>query len=140
MENLKDLDEVPVSVKNSMEIVPVKTIEEITGSKNYEKKDDSIKGVLTAKKGFEMQSLVVEYEKDFDKVLNDPEIGVIVELIGGTTIARDFIIKALNAGKNVVTANKALLAHYGRDLFAPIVCGLASCFYRKRQVPCKPHR
>ena len=33
---------------------------------NYEKKDDSIKGVLTAKKGFEMQSLVVEYEKDFD--------------------------------------------------------------------------
>lgn len=58
------------------------------------------------------------YEKDFDKVLNDPEIGVVVELIGGTTIARDFIIKALNAGKNVVTANKALLAHYGRDLFA----------------------
>ena len=33
---------------------------------NYEKKDDSIKGVLTAKKGFEMQSLVVEYDKDFD--------------------------------------------------------------------------
>ncbi|MBR5016440.1 MAG: homoserine dehydrogenase, partial [Spirochaetia bacterium] len=58
------------------------------------------------------------YEKDFDKVLKDPEIGVVVELIGGTTLAKDFIIKALNAKKNVVTANKALLAHYGKELFA----------------------
>ncbi|MBO7047314.1 MAG: homoserine dehydrogenase [Spirochaetia bacterium] len=58
------------------------------------------------------------YEKDFDKVLKDPEVDIVVELIGGTTLAKDFIIKALNAGKNVVTANKALLAHYGRELFA----------------------
>ena len=58
------------------------------------------------------------YEKDFNKVLQDPEVGIVVELVGGTTLAKDFIVKALNAGKNVVKANKALLAHYGRDLFA----------------------
>ncbi|MCQ2603783.1 MAG: homoserine dehydrogenase [Spirochaetia bacterium] len=58
------------------------------------------------------------YEKDLDKVLADPEVGVVVELIGGTTLARTFICKALKAGKNVVTANKALLAHYGAELFA----------------------
>jgi len=43
---------------------------------------------------------------------------VIVELIGGTTVARKFILEALNAGKPVVTANKALLALHGPELFA----------------------
>ncbi|MCQ2379634.1 MAG: homoserine dehydrogenase [Victivallaceae bacterium] len=42
---------------------------------------------------------------------------VVIELIGGTTIARKIILQALNAGKSVVTANKALLAHYGAELF-----------------------
>ena len=46
------------------------------------------------------------------------ESDVVVELIGGTTIAGDFILKALNAGKSVVTANKALLATRGNELFA----------------------
>lgn len=57
------------------------------------------------------------YEKDLNKVLEDREVGVVVELIGGTTVAKDFIIKALNAGKHVVTANKCLLAHCGAELF-----------------------
>lgn len=43
---------------------------------------------------------------------------VVVELIGGTTVARKFILQALNAGKPVVTANKALLALHGEELFA----------------------
>ncbi len=43
---------------------------------------------------------------------------IVVELIGGTTIAKKFILTALNAGKSVVTANKALLAEYGEELFA----------------------
>ena len=43
-------------------------------------------------------------------VINDPEIDIIVELVGGVTIAKEFVLKALEAGKSVVTANKALLA------------------------------
>jgi len=50
-------------------------------------------------------------------VINDPEIDVIVELVGGITVAKDFVLKALEAGKPVVTANKALLAEAGRELF-----------------------
>ena len=58
------------------------------------------------------------YEPEFQKVLDNEEIEIIVELVGGLTIAKQFIVKALKAGKHVVTANKALLAHYGKELFA----------------------
>ncbi len=58
------------------------------------------------------------YCEDYDKVLKDDEVGVIIELIGGIGTARDFIERALKAGKHVVTANKALLAHDGADLMA----------------------
>ena len=53
---------------------------------------------------------------DVDKLIATADI--VVELIGGTTIAGDFILKALRAGKAVVTANKALLATRGEELFA----------------------
>ncbi len=53
-----------------------------------------------------------------DKALEDKEIQTIVELVGGTTIARDIVGRALRAGKHVVTANKALLAHHGPELHA----------------------
>ena len=43
---------------------------------------------------------------------------IVVELVGGTTIAKKFILEALKKGKSVVTANKALLSHYGQELFA----------------------
>ena len=46
------------------------------------------------------------------------ECDIIVELVGGTTVARKFILDALKAGKPVVTANKALLAQFGEELFA----------------------
>jgi homoserine dehydrogenase len=58
------------------------------------------------------------YEQDYDKVLSDPDVFVVVELIGGLTDAKRIIIAALEAGKHVVTANKALMAHYGPELFA----------------------
>lgn len=45
-------------------------------------------------------------------------VDVVVELVGGTTVAKDFILKALEAGKPIVTANKALLAEFGDELFA----------------------
>lgn len=55
--------------------------------------------------------------KDAWSVVRDPSIDVIVELIGGTKIARDLIKEAIKCGKHVVTANKALLAEYGDELF-----------------------
>lgn len=57
------------------------------------------------------------FEKDLNKVLSDKEIQTVVELVGGTGFAKDVIKKALLAGKNAVTANKALLAHYGHELY-----------------------
>ena len=58
------------------------------------------------------------FEKDLDRVLQDERVSIIVELVGGTSIAKDITVKALSAGKHVVTANKALLAHHGSELFA----------------------
>jgi homoserine dehydrogenase len=55
-------------------------------------------------------------EGDFDRILEDSEI--IVELIGGTDPARDYVLRALRAGRHVVTANKQLLAQFGDELFA----------------------
>ena len=53
-----------------------------------------------------------------EDILDDPEIDIVVELIGGTTVARDYVLEAIARGKHVVTANKALLAHHGNDLLA----------------------
>ncbi len=52
-----------------------------------------------------------------DDIINDPEISIVVELVGGTTYAKTLVEKAIKAHKNVVTANKALLATYGKELF-----------------------
>jgi homoserine dehydrogenase len=54
---------------------------------------------------------------DAGRVLDDPSIHVVVELVGGLEPARTFILRALAAGKHVVTANKALLAHHGAELY-----------------------
>ncbi len=53
---------------------------------------------------------------DADEIIDDPDIDIIVEVMGGIEPARGYIIKSLQAGKNVVTANKDLLALYGREL------------------------
>lgn len=58
------------------------------------------------------------YTEDLDAVLTDPDVHVVVELVGGTTFARELIHKAVTAGKHIVTANKALLAHHGEELYA----------------------
>jgi homoserine dehydrogenase len=54
---------------------------------------------------------------DASAVLDDPDIDVVIELVGGLEPERTFIMKALAAGKHVVTANKALLAHHGVSLY-----------------------
>ncbi len=53
----------------------------------------------------------------FDIVRN-PAIEIVVELIGGTTLARELVLEAISRGKHVVTANKALLAVHGSEIFA----------------------
>lgn len=57
------------------------------------------------------------FTTDALSVIDDPDIDVIVELIGGIKIAKEFVLRALKNGKPVVTANKALLAEAGRELF-----------------------
>jgi len=96
--------------------------------------------ILTAKKKQIEQSLNVSFEivriaekypnakrkvhppkkimtRDALEVVRDPSVDVVVELIGGTTAARSLIKEALKEGKHVVTANKALLAEYGDEIF-----------------------
>jgi len=59
------------------------------------------------------------------KVARDPEIRIVVELVGGTGVAKDFLLEAIRNGKSVVTANKALLAEYGPEIFhAAIAAGV----------------
>jgi homoserine dehydrogenase len=55
---------------------------------------------------------------DWQSVVKDPEVQIVAELVGGTTLARTIILEALNLGKPVVTANKALLSKHGEELFA----------------------
>lgn len=54
---------------------------------------------------------------DAAAVIADPEVRIVVETIGGTGVAKKFVLDALGAGKAVVTANKKLLAEYGREIF-----------------------
>lgn len=55
---------------------------------------------------------------DFESVLADPEIAIIVELIGGYRPALEYVLRAIENGKHVVTANKALLALHGEEIYA----------------------
>ncbi|MCE5341927.1 MAG: homoserine dehydrogenase [Planctomycetaceae bacterium] len=54
---------------------------------------------------------------DINSILNDKEIQIAIELVGGTKIAKDIQLKMLAAGKDVITANKALLAEHGSELY-----------------------
>jgi homoserine dehydrogenase len=53
-----------------------------------------------------------------NEILDDPEIGIVIELIGGYEPAKTFVLKSISAGKHVVTANKALLALHGDEIYA----------------------
>lgn len=60
----------------------------------------------------------VPVSNDMQALVTDPEVDIVVELIGGTTLARDLVLAAIDNGKHVVTANKALLALHGNEIFA----------------------
>jgi len=55
---------------------------------------------------------------DWQSVVHDPRVQIVVELVGGTTVARTMVLAALKLGKPVITANKALLSAHGEELFA----------------------
>ncbi|MBP9217510.1 MAG: homoserine dehydrogenase [Sterolibacterium sp.] len=77
---------------------------------------------VVADKNLELASQVTQGKArltdDAFAVVNDPEVDVVIELIGGTGIARELVLKAIENGKHVVTANKALLAKHGNEIFA----------------------
>ncbi len=58
------------------------------------------------------------FTTDWHDVVADPNVDLVIELIGGTTVAREVILGALAAGKNVVTANKAVMATYGEEVMS----------------------
>ena len=66
---------------------------------------------------------------DWQEVVNDPEIHIVIELVGGCGIAKTMILAALAQGKTVVTANKALLSAHGPELFAAAAKTGANLYY-----------
>ncbi|MDQ7788067.1 MAG: homoserine dehydrogenase [Thermodesulfovibrionales bacterium] len=70
---------------------------------------------ITTDRGFQVPDGVLT--TDVNMIFNDPDIHIVIELIGGIRPAKDFILKAIQNGKHVVTANKALLATEGTEIF-----------------------
>jgi homoserine dehydrogenase len=66
-------------------------------------------------RGIDIGDMLVD---DAARVLDDSEVDIVVELVGGTGIAKDFLLAAIRKGKHVVTANKALLAKHGDEIFS----------------------
>lgn len=69
------------------------------------------------------EPLAVEVDKgllteNFEDVINDEEIEIIVEVIGGVNPAKDFVLRALESGRSVVSANKELIAKHGKEILA----------------------
>jgi homoserine dehydrogenase len=61
---------------------------------------------------------IVKKSSDVFAVVNDPQVDIVLELMGGTDVARELVLKAIANGKHVVTANKALIAQHGNEIFA----------------------
>ncbi|MFO1499680.1 MAG: homoserine dehydrogenase [Verrucomicrobiota bacterium] len=66
---------------------------------------------------------------DWRSVVNDPQVHIVAELAGGTTVAREMILTALKLGKPVITANKALLSEHGEELFKAAQQSGANLYY-----------
>lgn len=60
----------------------------------------------------------IKVSRDIFAVAADPDVDILVELIGGTTVARELVLQAIRNGKHIVTANKALIAEHGNEIFA----------------------
>jgi homoserine dehydrogenase len=60
----------------------------------------------------------IKKSSDVFAVVNDPDVHIVLELMGGTDVAKELVLTAIANGKHVVTANKALIAQYGNEIFA----------------------
>ncbi len=76
----------------------------------------AVRNVERARERFGSQDLFITH--DAAAVVGNPEIDIVVELIGGTEPARSLVMQAIENGKHVVTANKALIAKHGNEIFA----------------------
>ena len=73
-------------------------------------------GIRRPRPGLDLDGITVS--SDIFAVVQDPAVDIVVEVIGGTTTAREIVLQAIANGKHVVTANKALLAEFGNEIFA----------------------
>ena len=72
---------------------------------------------------------ITKLTEDAFDVVNDPDVEIVVELIGGYTLAKDLVLKAIANGKHVVTANKALIATHGSEIMkAAAAQGVSVCY------------
>lgn len=81
------------------------------------RKDLSVVKILDLR---EFPGLDIPVTKDFNEILNDPEIDIVVETMGGVHPAGDFALAALKAGKHLVSSNKAMAAAYYEELFETV--------------------
>jgi homoserine dehydrogenase len=72
---------------------------------------------LNTERATELTNGEVKVVNDANLVVNDPDIDIVIELIGGYGLAKDLVLKAIANGKHVVTANKALIATHGNEIF-----------------------
>ncbi len=70
---------------------------------------------LETDRGIDLEG--IRFDSDATGLIEDPEVSIVVELIGGYDVARRFTLQAIDRGKHVVTANKALLAKHGKEIF-----------------------
>ncbi|NEO86134.1 MAG: homoserine dehydrogenase [Spirulina sp. SIO3F2] len=75
-------------------------------------------GVKTIGKAREIQLPTEILTTDLEGIVTDPDVDIVVELIGGTDRARSLILKAIESGKHIVTANKAVIARHGAEIFS----------------------
>jgi homoserine dehydrogenase len=59
----------------------------------------------------------ISFNQDVFSIADNPKIDILVELIGGTSVAKDLVLRAIENGKHIVTANKALIAEHGNQIF-----------------------
>lgn len=78
----------------------------------------SVAATLDPERATELGMTDTRITQDAFEVVNDPEVEIVVELIGGYTLALELVLAAIENGKHVVTANKALIATHGNEIFA----------------------
>lgn len=107
----------------------------LTDNREYFKKsqevDVSVESVLEKNservKALGIDSSIVA--KNIEEVVSNPAVDIVVEVMGGTTFAKDFVLKALKSGKTVVTSNKELFAKYWPELEATAKKGHAGLYF-----------